>query len=101
LRLGQVRDDDVKNDRDKRNTAPPPAAFLGLGLTWVISTGLFLYLGSLLDARWGTKPVFSLIGAFVGAVAGFYYLYHQAVVRPRERQKAQEEQQKRERGDQS
>lgn len=91
----------MKNDRKARNTAPPPAALLGLGLTWVLSTGLFLYLGSLLDSRWGTKPVFSLIGALIGAVAGFYYLYHQAVVLPRERQKAQEEQQKRERGDQS
>lgn len=91
----------MKNQHKQRNSAPPPAAFLGLGLTWVLSTGLFLYLGSLLDAHWGTKPIFSLLGALIGAVAGFYYLYHQAVVLPRERQKAQEEQQKRERGDQS
>ena len=47
------------------------------GLTWAGSTALFLYLGSLVDGWLATKPVFTLIGAFVGAAAGFYYLYSQ------------------------
>lgn len=53
--------------------------FLGVGLTWVVSTGVFLYLGTLIDARWGSKPVFSLAGAFIGAAAGFYYVYRQSL----------------------
>ena len=51
------------------------ARALSVGLTWALSTALFLYLGSLVDGWLGTQPVFTLIGAFVGAAAGFYYLY--------------------------
>jgi F0F1-type ATP synthase assembly protein I len=67
-------------DNSNRDQPSPPvqaAKYLGVGLTWVASTGLFLYLGSLLDERWGTEPWLALVGAFVGAAAGFYYLYHQ------------------------
>lgn len=51
--------------------------YLGLGLTWALSTALFLYLGSLLDGWLQTEPTFTVIGAFVGGAAGFYHLYHQ------------------------
>lgn len=73
----------------QRKAAPGQAAetskYLGIGLTWALSTALFLYLGSLADARLGTAPWLTLIGAFVGAAAGFYYMYHHLVVAPRER----------------
>ena len=62
-----------------REEKPPPnveiARALSVGLTWALSTALFLYLGLLVDGWLGTEPVFTLIGAFVGAAAGFYYLY--------------------------
>ena len=58
---------------------------LSLGLTWAASTALFLYLGSLVDGWLGTKPVFTLIGAFIGAAAGFYYLYSQMMAGMRKR----------------
>ena len=65
-----------------REARPPQnvdiARYLGLGLTWALSTALFLYLGSLVDGWLDTKPVFTLIGAFVGAAAGFYHLYREA-----------------------
>ena len=51
--------------------------YLGLGLTWALSTALFLYLGSLADRWLATRPVLTIVGAFVGAAAGFYYLYSQ------------------------
>lgn len=54
-------------------------------MTWALSTALFLYLGTLVDKWAGTESLFTLLGAFVGAVAGFYYMYHHLVVEPRER----------------
>ena len=56
-----------------------PLRFLGVGVTWALSTALFLYLGMLVDARLGTGPVLSLVGALIGAVAGFYYVYRQSL----------------------
>lgn len=61
------------------------ARALSLGLTWALSTALFLYLGSLVDGWLGTKPVLTLVGAFVGASAGFYYLYSQLMAENRKR----------------
>ena len=59
--------------------------YLGHGLTWAASTLLFLWLGTRADAWLGTEPWLSLLGAFVGAGAGFYHMYHHLVVVPRER----------------
>ena len=70
---------------------PPPMVeagrFLGHGLTWAASTGLFLFLGWLVDRWLGTMPLFMILGAFVGAGAGVYSLYHHLVVEPRERER--------------
>ena len=57
----------------------PPAHYLGYGLTWVASTFLFLLGGQALDGRLGTAPLLTLIGAFVGAAAGFWYMYRQLI----------------------
>lgn len=59
------------------------AQYLGHGLTWTMSTGLFLVGGWFVDRWLGTMPLFLIIGAFVGAGAGFYSLYHHVVVEPR------------------
>jgi F0F1-type ATP synthase assembly protein I len=70
----------------QRKTEPGAAAdvsrYLGLGLTMAASTALFLYLGSLADRRLGTEPWLTLVGAFVGAAAGFYYMYRHLVIEP-------------------
>ncbi len=55
---------------------PNPASYLGAGLTWALSTLLFLWLGSKADEWLGTRPWLTLVGAFVGAAAGFYYMIH-------------------------
>jgi F0F1-type ATP synthase assembly protein I len=54
-------------------------------MTWALSTALFLYLGTLVDQWAGTGSLFTVVGAFVGAAAGFYYMYYHLVVEPRER----------------
>ena len=59
------------------------AQYLGYGLTWVMSTGLFLTGGWFVDRWLGTMPLFLIIGAFVGAGAGFYSLYYHMVIEPR------------------
>lgn len=66
-------------DREPRLRDVPKGVgpYLGYGLTWALSTVLFLLLGEWVDGLLGTEPAFTLIGAFVGAGAGFYYMYRQ------------------------
>ena len=49
--------------------------FTGYGLSWALSTLLFLLCGWWLDGKVGTAPLFTILGAFVGGGAGFYSLY--------------------------
>jgi F0F1-type ATP synthase assembly protein I len=58
---------------------------MGLGLTWALSVLLFLGVGAWLDSRLGTRPILLIGGAFVGAGAGFYYLYYHIVIEPRQK----------------
>jgi len=58
---------------------------MGLGLTWAMSVLLFLGAGAWLDSKLGTTPLLLIVGAFVGAVAGFYSLYYHIVIEPRQR----------------
>lgn len=68
---------------------PPPqveiSRYLGYGLTWALSTLFFLYLGTRADQWLGTRPALTLVGAFVGAAAGFYYMYRHLVEDPKRR----------------
>lgn len=48
---------------------------MGLGLQFVIGILLFLYAGMWLDKKFGTAPWLLLLGALVGAGAGFYSLW--------------------------
>ena len=58
--------------------------FTGYGLTWAVSTLLFLLLGWWLDGKVGTAPLFTILGAFVGGGAGFYSLYRHIVAGSRD-----------------
>lgn len=69
-----------------RTEASQAAEVLGSGIQFAASILVFLFAGRWLDARLGTEPWLLLIGVFVGAGAGFYALYRQLVIRPRERQ---------------
>ena len=72
-------------DRDPK--APEPvmvslARYSGLGLQLAASVGLFMAGGRWLDGKLDTGPWLTLVGAFVGAAAGFYSLYSHLVRKP-------------------
>lgn len=62
----------------------------GFGLTMGLATALFAWLGSLLDGRLHTEPLFVLVGAFLGFGAGFYSMYSRLVLRAKESEEAPE-----------
>jgi positive regulator of sigma E activity len=59
---------------------------MGLGLTWALSVLFFLGVGAWVDSKLGTTPLLLVLGAFIGAAAGFYSLYHHIVIEPRQRE---------------
>ncbi len=65
--------------------------FMGLGLTWALSVLLFLGAGAWLDSKLGTGPILLILGAFVGAGAGFYSLYYHIVIEPRQKAEVDQE----------
>jgi F0F1-type ATP synthase assembly protein I len=70
---------------DSKSTQPGVGAYLGHGLTLAASTLLFLWLGTKADEWLNTEPWLALLGAFVGAAAGFYHMVQQLIVVPQER----------------
>lgn len=62
------------------------ARYSGHGLTLAMATGLFLLVGWWIDGRVGTLPLFTILGAMVGAAAGFYHMLHHVLFLPRERE---------------
>ena len=54
------------------STASQIGRYGGYGITLGLAVALFAWLGTLLDAKLGTKPLFVLLGTFVGFGAGFY-----------------------------
>lgn len=72
------------------NATAQASKYIGVGMTSAVSTLLFLFLGSMADGWLGTGPWLTLIGAFVGAGAGFYYMYHHLVIEPRLRKEREE-----------
>jgi ATP synthase protein I len=71
--------------REERSSANQMAEFAGVGLQFAGAIVLFLFVGRWLDARLGTEPWLLLVGVLVGAVGGFYSMYRQLVINPRER----------------
>ena len=65
----------------KRQRQPPSggglsgADFAGVGLQFAVAIIGFLFAGQWLDNRIGSKPVFTIIGVFLGATAAFYNMY--------------------------
>jgi ATP synthase protein I len=76
----------TRNDEDG-SFAREGAQYMGVGLQFAFSIVFFLFVGRWLDARLGTDPWLLLLGVFVGAGAGFYSLYRQLVIVPRERER--------------
>lgn len=80
------KEDPPRAGRSGPSAAADVSKYLGVGLTWALSTILFLFVGRAADRWLGTEPILTLIGAFVGAGAGFYYMVHHLVVEPRRRE---------------
>jgi F0F1-type ATP synthase assembly protein I len=83
------------DDTGTRGTPASQAGeVLGVGLQFAASIVVFLFVGRWLDARLGTAPWLLLAGVMVGAAAGFYSLYRQLVIVPRERERRRREEEK-------
>jgi len=54
------------------STASQLGRYGGHGLTLGLAVALFAWLGTLLDERLGTSPLFVLLGAFTAFGAGLY-----------------------------
>jgi F0F1-type ATP synthase assembly protein I len=61
-------------ERRERSTA---ARFAGVGLQFAVTLLVCLWLGTWLDRKFGTAPVFLYVGVFLGAGAAFYSMYRQ------------------------
>ena len=72
---------------DPRDVMRASGQFMGLGLTLALAVLLFLGLGAWVDSKLGTAPLLLVLGAFVGAGAGFYSLYYHIVIEPRQRER--------------
>jgi F0F1-type ATP synthase assembly protein I len=77
--------------RDQKGSDPQDlwrasGQFMGLGLAWALSVLLFLLIGAWVDSKLGTSPFLLILGAFIGAGAGFYSLYYHIVIEPRQRE---------------
>jgi F0F1-type ATP synthase assembly protein I len=62
-------------DSDGASTIASASSYAGLGVQFVLAILLFLYAGRWLDSRLHTRPLFIVIGMFVGAGTGFYVMY--------------------------
>jgi len=68
----------------------PPSELAGLGLALGLTTALFAVAGNWLDGRLGTKPLFVLLGVFLGFGGGFWSMYSRLVVRRDDRREGDE-----------
>jgi F0F1-type ATP synthase assembly protein I len=69
------------NDGDRPGgTLADVGRFGGYGLTLGIATALFAWIGSILDERFHTGPLFVLLGTFTGFGTGFYSMYRHLVL---------------------
>ena len=63
--------------------------YAGIGIQFAASIVLFLYAGQWVDRRLGTKPIFLIVGVFVGATAAFYSIYKRLMRDLKEEEAAQ------------
>jgi F0F1-type ATP synthase assembly protein I len=57
------------------SNGPSTTRYAGIGLQFAVSILVFLYVGQWLDRKFGTSPIFLMLGVFVGAGAAFYSMY--------------------------
>ncbi len=55
------------------------APFLTLGFQLAAAVVLFFFIGSWIDSRYGTEPMFKLVGLFVGITGGLIKFFKTAM----------------------
>lgn len=68
--------------------------YVGVGFQFVGSILFFLFLGWKVDGWIGTRPLFTILGAFLGGALGFYALLRK-VQRDTERYRAERDERRR------
>lgn len=81
-----MRDNEPPGTRDGPGTSGGLSAgqFAGVGIQFAASLVLFLLAGQWVDRKFGTSPVFVLVGVFVGGGAAFYNTYRRLVAAQKE-----------------
>lgn len=77
--------------QDTRSGLGTAGEFMGVGIQFAGAILIFMFAGRWLDERLGTSPWLLLLGVFVGAGAGFFSIYRQLVIAPRERERREKE----------
>lgn len=65
----------VKDEKDGEKEAPSTSSYAGAGLQFAVGLIVFVLLGDWLDRKFGTTPLFLLLGVFGGGAASFYSMY--------------------------
>lgn len=74
-----------KDREDAPSTWSAVGRHTGYGLTIVASMGFFMGVGWWLDGVLGVRPLLTVVGALGGGAAGFYHMWRELVVEPRNR----------------
>jgi F0F1-type ATP synthase assembly protein I len=61
-----------KDQTDLSQTYKEIAPYIGLGMQLAVTVTAMVFLGIWLDGMFSTKPVLTVIGAFLGIFAGMY-----------------------------
>jgi F0F1-type ATP synthase assembly protein I len=70
----------TEDDRStKSNNSLSGNDFAGAGIQFAVALVLFIFLGSWLDKRLGTSPLFILLGVLAGGGGSFYSFYRKVV----------------------
>lgn len=68
---------DSPSSLQERHERSAAAKFAGVGLQFAVTILAFLWLGTWLDRKLGTAPLFLYLGVFLGAGGAFYGMYRQ------------------------
>jgi hypothetical protein len=73
-------------EESRRELIRVSSQFLGHGMTFAASVALFGWVGFEVGTRIGAESLLTLLGILSGGAVGFYNLYAQVVLRPRQEQ---------------